>query len=144
MRTRIICAPSPGLSLNLLGSTVSRNPAATRRLARNAALAQLLVGLVVALAVAALSGQAAGIAAMIGATAVALGTLLMGRALLDGGVSTATGAMMRFVAGTLAKWVLVLAIGVLAIGVWKLPPLPLLAGLVVALAASAVMAMQLR
>jgi F0F1-type ATP synthase assembly protein I len=130
--------------LGLLGSTVSRTPAATNRLARKAALAQLLAGAVVAVALGALYGPPAVAAAMSGAAAVALGTFLMGRALLGGGVSTATGALMRLVVGVFAKWVLVLALGVLAIGVLKLPPLPLLAGLVAALAASAVLALQRR
>lgn len=128
----------------MLGSTVSRTPAATNRLARNAALAQLLAGAVVAAALGVRYGLPAVAAAMAGALAVALGTFLMGRALLGGGVSTATGALMRLVVGVFAKWVLVLALGVLAIGVLKLPPLPLLAGLVAALAASAAMAMQRR
>lgn len=128
----------------MLGSTVSRTPAATNRLARKAALAQLLAGGVVAALLGALYGLPAAAATMTGAVAVALGTFLMGRALLGGGVTDATGALMRLVVGVLAKWVLVLALGVLAIGVWKLPPLPLLAGLVAALAASAAVAMQRR
>ena len=144
MRTRIICAPRPGVSLSSLGSTVSRTPAATHRLARKTALAQLLAGSVVAALLGARYGLPAAAAATLGALAVALGTFLMGRALLGGGVSTATGALMRLVVGVIAKWVLVLVLCVLAIGVLKLPPLPLLAGLVVALAASAVMAMQRR
>ena len=123
---------------------MSRTPAATQSLARKTALAQLLAGAVVAVALGALYGLPAVAATMTGALAVALGTFLMGRALLGGGVSTATGALMRLVVGVFAKWVLVLALGVLAIGILKLPPLPLLAGLVVALAASAVVAMQRR
>ena len=123
---------------------MSPNPAATSRLARKAALAQLLAGLVVAIAMGALTGLPGAAAAMIGALAVVLGTFLMGRALLGGGVMSANSALVRLVAGMVAKWVLVLALGVLAIGVWKLPPLPLLAGLVSALAASAAMAMQRR
>ncbi|GAB2503507.1 hypothetical protein [Arenimonas alkanexedens] len=113
-------------------------------MARKTALAQLLAGAVVAGLLGALYGLPAAAAASIGALAVALGTFVLGRALLEGGVSTATGALMRLVIGVFAKWVLVLALGVLAIGVLKLPPLPLLAGLVVALAASAVMAVQRR
>lgn len=144
MRTRIIRSPSPVLSSSLPGSTVPRTPAPTNRLARRAALAQWLAGVVVAVMLGALYGPPAAAAAVIGASAVALGTLLLGRALLEGGVSTANGALVRFAAGVFAKWVLVFALGVLAIGVLKLPPLPLLAGLVVALAASAVLAMQRR
>lgn len=123
---------------------MSRTPAATTRLARKTALAQLLAGTVVAVVLGALYGLPAAAAAICGAAAVGLGTFLMGRALLGGGVTTATGALMRLVVGVFAKWGLVLALGVLAIGVMKLPPLPLLAGLVAALVASATMVMQRR
>lgn len=123
---------------------MSRTPTATIRLARKTALAQLLAGAVVAVLLGALYGLSAAAAAAIGALAIGLGTILMGRALLEAGVSSATGALMRLVVGVFAKWVLVLVLCVLAIGVLKLPPLPLLAGLVVALAASAVAAIMRR
>ncbi len=105
--------------------------AAGRRLALRATAFQLVAALAVALAFLpkgttwALSGGTGGLA-------VALGSLLAGRVVLGGGVSPATGALGRVVFGMLLKWCVVIAVVALALAVWKLPPLPLLAGLVAA------------
>lgn len=103
-------------------------------------LAQLVTGVVVAGAAGLLSGPRAAAAAVIGVAVVALGSLLMARALLGGGVQSATGALGRLVLGMLGKWVLVAVAFVLAVGVLKLPVLPLIAGLAAAVVASMVAA----
>ncbi len=54
---------------------------------------------------------------------------------LGGGIQPAGAAFARMVFGTLAKWAVVMAGLVVAFGVWRLPPLPTLVGLVAAVLA---------
>lgn len=119
---------------------MSRSPVAGPRLARKTVLAQLVTGLVVAGAAGLLSGPEAAAAAALGAVAIVLGSLLLARALVGGGVQSATGALGRLVLGMLGKWVLVAVVFTLAIGIWKLPVLALIAGLAAAVVASLVAA----
>lgn len=119
---------------------MSRIPVAGPRLARKTVLAQLVTGLVVAGAAGLWAGPKAAVAAALGALAIVLGSLLLARALVGGGVQSATGALGRLLLGMVGKWVLVAAVFVLAIGIWKLPVLPLIAGLAAAVVASAVAA----
>jgi len=121
---------------------VSRTLEAATRLARRTALAQLVAGLAAGLVVGVIAGPAGAGSAALGAGSVLLGTLLMARATVGAGVVTATSAMLRLVVAMVAKWGLVVALGALAIGVLKLPPLPFLAGMVVAIAAAAVVAVR--
>lgn len=145
MRPRIILAPRPGpFPRARLDPPVSRTPVAGTRLARHTVLAQVVTGVAVAGIAGLLSGPKAALAAGIGAAAVVLGSVLMGQALLGGGVQSATGALGRLLLGMVGKWVLVAAVFVLAIGILKLPALPLVAGLAFAFAASAVAAVTAR
>lgn len=121
---------------------MSRTLEAATRLARRIALAQLVAGLAAGLAAGAIAGPAGAGSAALGAGSVLLGTRLMARATVGAGVVTATSAMLRLVVAMVAKWGLVVALGALAIGVLKLPPLPFLAGMVVAIAAAAVVAVR--
>lgn len=98
----------------------------------------MVAGLATAVAAGVVSGPPGAGAAGLGAGAVLLGTLLMARAAAGTAVAGATGTLLRLVLAMLAKWGLVAALGVLSIGVLKLPPLPFLAGLVVAIAAAMV------
>ncbi|WP_162782203.1 ATP synthase subunit I [Arenimonas caeni] len=119
---------------------MSRIPVAGPRLARKTALAQMVTGMVVAGAAGLMSGPKAAAAAALGAVAIVLGSLLLARALVGGGVHSATGALGRLLLGMVGKWVLVAAVFVLAIGILKLPVLPLIAGLAAAVVASMVAA----
>lgn len=105
--------------------------AAGRRLALRATAFQLVAALLVALAFL-FKGAAWAIAAGVGGAAVALGSLLAGWVAFGKGVSPATGALGRVVAGMLLKWCVVIVAVALALAVFGLPPLPLLAGLVAA------------
>ena len=83
----------------------------------------------------------AGVAcAALGAVAIVLGSLLLARTLVGSGIQSATGALGGLLLGMVGKWVLVAAVFVLAIGILKLPVLPLLAGLAAAVVASTVAA----
>lgn len=121
---------------------MSRTLEAATRLARRIALAQLVAGLATALVAGGFAGLAGAGSAALGAAAVLVGTLLAGRATVGAGVVPATSAVLRLALAVVAKWGLVVALGVLAIGVLKLPALPFLAGLVVAILAGAVMAVR--
>lgn len=119
---------------------MSRIPVAGPRLARKIVLAQLVTGAVVAGAAGLWAGPRAAAAAALGAVAIVLGSLLLARTLVGGGIQSATGALGGLLLGMVGKWVLVAAVFVLAIGILKLPVLPLLAGLAAAVVASTVAA----
>lgn len=107
-----------------------------RRLALRAAAWQLLAALLVA-ALFLLRGLPQALAAALGAGAMLAGGLVAARLALGGGggVLPAGAAMLRLVLGMLLKWLVVFAVLAVGIGAWKLPPLPLLAGLVAGLVA---------
>ena len=119
---------------------MSRIPVAGPRLARKIVLAQLVTGAVVAGAAGLWAGPRAAAAAALGAVAIVLGSLLLARTLVGSGIQSATGALGGLLLGMVGKWVLVAAVFVLAIGILKLPVLPLLAGLAAAVVASTVAA----
>ena len=119
---------------------MSRIPVAGPRLARKIVLAQLVTGAVVAGAAGLWAGPRAAAAAALGAVAIVLGSLLLARTLVGGGIQSATGALGGLLLGMVGKWVLVAAVFVLAIGILKLPVLPLLTGLAAAVVASTVAA----
>jgi len=104
---------------------VLNSVATGRRLALRAAAWQLLAALLVAVLFL-LWGLPQALAAALGAGAMLAGGLAAGRLAFGGGVLPAGAAMLRLV---------VFAVVALGIGVWNLPPLPLVAGLVVALVA---------
>ncbi len=80
-------------------------------------------------------GSSAALAALAGGGALALGSLVAAWGAFGGGVSGGGVALARLLLGTLAKWAVV-ALGLfLAIAVWKLPAVPVLAGAAMAAAA---------
>ncbi|WP_454828556.1 hypothetical protein [Pseudoxanthomonas wuyuanensis] len=105
-----------------------------RRLALRAAAYQLLaVGLVAALFL--LRGLPQALAAALGGLAMLAGGLAAARLALGGGVIPAGAAMLRLLAGMILKWAVVFAVLLVGLGAWKLPPLPLMTGLLTGLAA---------
>ena len=108
--------------------------AAGRRLALRAMAYQMVAVLLVAL-VFLIQGVSAALAALLGGASVVLGSALAANVALGGGEVPARLAFFRLVLGTGIKWLVVITIFALALGVGRLPPLPLLAGLAVALIA---------
>lgn len=107
---------------------------AGRRIALRAAAFQLLaVTLVAGLFL--FWGVPQALAAAWGGAAMVLGGLVVARLALGGGVVGAGTAMMRLLAGMVLKWAVVVAVLLVGLGAWKLPPLPLVAGLLTGLVA---------
>ena len=79
-------------------------------------------------------GSSASASSMPAAAAVAGGAMVAGNALaamtaLGGGIQPARLVFLRLLLGVLGKWVVVLAVFTVALGAWRLPPLPMLVGL---------------
>ena len=104
--------------------------AAGRRSALRAAAVQAVVALLVALLFMAQGPQAA-LAAGIGGGALALGNALAAGVSL-GGIVPARVAFARLLLGALLKWTIAIVVIVIALGVWRLPPLPMVVGLAAA------------
>ena len=109
---------------------------AGQRKALRAAALQLLVVLLVA-GLFLLWGVPQAQAAALGGVAMVLGGLLVARIALGGGIVGAGTAMMRLLAGMVLKWAVVFGVLLVGLGAWKLPPLPLVAGLLTGLVAQA-------
>ena len=107
--------------------------AAGRRQAGRAIALQVGATLLVALACL-WQGPHWSAAALVGGGAVVLAGWFSARLALGGGVAAAVPALARLVAGVLAKWLVLVAVLVLGVLAWGLPPLPLLAAAVVVLA----------
>ncbi|MGY0610718.1 MULTISPECIES: hypothetical protein [unclassified Luteimonas] len=111
------------------------NPlAAGSRLVRRTITWQVVAVAALALALLA-KGSEWSLGAVAGGAAVTAGGALYGVLALGGGIAPATGALARMVLGLLAKWVVVIAVLVVAIGVVRLPPLAVIGGVIVALVA---------
>lgn len=108
--------------------------AASRRSALRAVAVQAAVALPVALAFLAGDGLRAAMAAATGALALALGTSLATLLSLRGALP-ARFALAALLVGTMAKWLVVFVALGIALQVWHLPPLPMLAGMVAGLVA---------
>ena len=80
-------------------------------------------------------GWSASLAALVGGASVVLGGALAANIALGGGVVTARSAFLRLLLGTGLKWVVLITIFALALGVGRMAPLPLLAGFATALVA---------
>lgn len=105
--------------------------AAGRRLARRVAAYQVAATLAAAL-VCLIWGAQAGFGALAGGLAMTAGSALAGWGAFAGGVASGGVLLGRLLLGTALKWIVV-AIGLyLAIAVWRLPPVTVLAGAVVA------------
>ena len=81
------------------------------------------------------SGSHAALAALAGGGAMALGSLLAAWGAFGGGVAGAGIALGRLLLGTAVKWLVVVVGLYLAMAVWKLPAVPVLAGAAMAAAA---------
>ena len=81
------------------------------------------------------SGPRAALAARAGGGAMALGSLLAAWGAFGGGVAGAGVALGRLLLGTAVKWLVVIVGLYLAMAVWKLPAVPVLAGAAMAAAA---------
>ena len=101
--------------------------AAGRRSALRAVACQAVVGVLVSLAFLVEGPQSAASAGIAG------GSLALGGAsaavLALGGVVNARAAFARLMLGMLVKWCVVIAAFVVALGIWRLPPVPMLVGL---------------
>jgi len=80
-------------------------------------------------------GWSASLAALLGGASVVLGSALAANIALGGGVVPARSAFLRLLLATGLKWAVVILIFAMALGVGRMAPLPLLAGLAVALIA---------
>ena len=112
---------------------MSHSLAVGRRLARKAAMFQLAAGVLAAAVAGPGWGTTHAVGAFAGAAAASAGTFGMARLALGGGSQPARVVYARMVAGMLVKWLLVAAALWLAIARWRLPPLAVLAGLVLAM-----------
>ncbi|MEJ1097848.1 MULTISPECIES: ATP synthase subunit I [unclassified Pseudoxanthomonas] len=108
--------------------------AAGRRLALRAVVYQLAAVLLVAL-VFLIWGLPQALAAAVGGLAVVAGGLASARVAFGGGVVPAGAAMLRLLVSVVLKWVVVFAVLLLGVGVCKLAPLPLMAGMITGLIA---------
>ncbi len=88
------------------------------------------------------AGPRQALAAVVGGIAVMLGSWLSARLMLGGGIGPAGAALVRWFVGLIAKWALVFAALGVGFGVWRLPPVPLLVGIVVALGAQVLASLQ--
>lgn len=108
--------------------------AAGRRLALRAVGCQLAVVLLLALAFL-FRGWAAAVAVLVGGMGVVLGNALAAQVALGGGVVAARSAFIRLLLATLLKWMVAISVFAIALAVWRLAPLPMLAGLAAAVVA---------
>ena len=115
-------------------SRVLNSAAAGRRLALRAVAYQMAAVVLVAL-VFLIQGSSAMFAALLGGGSVVLGSALAANIALGGGVVPARSAFMRLLLATVLKWAVAILVFALASGVGRMAPLPLLAGLAVALIA---------
>ena len=106
--------------------------AAGRRLAQRALAWQAVAVALVALAFL-VKGWPWALAALAGGGAVAVCGWLSSAIALGGGIAPAGGALARVLIGVLAKWAVVLAVLVLAVGAGGLPPVAVGTGVIVAL-----------
>lgn len=106
--------------------------AAGRRLAQRALAWQAVAVALTALAFL-VKGWPWALAALAGGGSVAVGGWLHSAIALGGGAAPAGGALARVLVGALAKWAVVLAVLVLAVGVGGLPPVAVGVGVIVGL-----------
>ncbi|QDH69009.1 hypothetical protein [Marilutibacter alkalisoli] len=82
-----------------------------------------------------LQGVPHAFAVVVGGAAMLVGGAIAARLMVGGGVQAAAGVVIRWFAGVILKWGVVLVVVPLAMAVWGLPPVPLLAGVIAALVA---------
>ncbi len=103
-----------------------------RRLVMRVVLLQVLCAAVVAVCFGALQGAAAARAGGWGGLVIAIGSALFGWRLFAPGVAPAGVLRRALFAAESLKWTWIVAAIWLALARWRLPPLPLLTGLVTA------------
>lgn len=108
--------------------------AASRSAALRAVVYQMAAVVLVALMFLPM-GLSAPLAVLVGGISMVLGNALAAMIALGGGVVTARSALSRLMLATGLKWLVVMTIFAIASGVWRMAPLPLIAGLAVALIA---------
>lgn len=108
--------------------------AASRRSVLRAVVVQAAVVGLVALSFLATKGGWHALAALVGGLALAAGNALVAGMAL-GGVVQARVAFARLLLGTALKWLVAGMVLALGMGVWRLPALPMLAGLAAGLLA---------
>jgi ATP synthase protein I len=111
------------------------NSVAAGRSAALRAVAYQMVAVMLAASMFLAMGWSASLAALLGGISGVSGNALAATIALGGGVVTARSAFSRLMLGTGLKWIVVITIFAMASGVWRMAPLPLLAGLAVALIA---------
>lgn len=114
---------------------------AGRRLASRAIAWQIGATTLAALAFFA-HGAASALAALAGGGAVAAGTLAAAWLSYRGGVQPANVVLVRWFAGVMVRWAVVLLVLLLGFAVWRLPSLALLAGVAIALVAQGLCALR--
>lgn len=114
---------------------------AGRRLASRAIVWQVGATALAALAFLAYDATSA-LAAALGGGAVATGTGAAAWLSYRGGVQPATVVLVRWFAGVAVRWIVVLGGVLFGLAVWRLPALPLLAGVALALAAQGLVALR--
>jgi ATP synthase protein I len=113
---------------------VLNSVAASRSAALRAVVYQMAAVVLVALMFLPM-GLSAPLAVLVGGISMVLGNALAAMIALGGGVVTARSALSRLMLATGLKWLVVMTIFAIASGVWRMAPLPLIAGLAVALIA---------
>lgn len=135
---RGFAGPMPrGDSFRNPGPRVTSTMAAGRRMAIRAAAWQACGSVILALAFLTRDAASAG-SALFGGGAMVLGGLVLAWFSLKGEAPAAYGALGRLVLGMVARWVVVGVALVVGLGALQLPPLPLLASLVLAFIVGAV------
>jgi F0F1-type ATP synthase assembly protein I len=114
---------------------VLNSVAAGRRLAQRAIIWQAAVTVLLAV-VFLIRNVPSALAALAGGGSVMLGFWISTRVALGGGVAPAGAALGRLVAGMLLKWLLILLVIAVVMGVFRLPGLPLLVGIAASVLAS--------
>lgn len=105
-----------------------------RRSAHRALAIEAIVVALVALAFL-VQGPRQALAAIVGGGAMILGNALAASVALGGGIQPAHAVFVRLLLGTLGKWAVVMGVLAVAFGVWRISPLPALAGVVAGLLA---------
>ena len=106
------------------------DPIATgRRAALRAVAVQAIVALLVAAGMLLSAGLEQGLAAAAGGIAMLAGNALAASVALGGGIQPAGAAYARLLLATMGKWLVAIVVVVVALEWFRLPPLPLLAGL---------------
>lgn len=109
--------------------------AAGRRLARRTVGFQALATVATAAVCLVAWGVAASLGALAGGGAVVLGSALAAWRAMGGGVTGSGAALLRLIGATALKWMVVVTGLYLALAIWRLPPGPVFAGVVVAVLA---------